>query len=78
MRKQFVKFCDRICFSDQCKQYVCDLLSQCRSSEEVMAILNKEDAQSINEEIDMSAVKCSLARLKKAIKYDQKTVSNFQ
>jgi hypothetical protein len=39
-----------------------------------MAVLNKEDGQSINEEIDLNAVKCSLARLKRAIKYEQKTV----
>lgn len=27
--------------SDQCKRYACDLLDQCRSSEEVIAVLNK-------------------------------------
>ena len=27
--------------SDQCKKYACDLLEQCRSSDEVIAVLNK-------------------------------------
>ena len=27
--------------SNQCKKYACDLLDQCRSSEEVIAVLNK-------------------------------------
>jgi len=27
--------------SEQCKKYSCDLLEQCRSSEEVIAVLNK-------------------------------------
>lgn len=63
--------------SEQCKQYACDLLSQCRSTEEVIAILNKED--NINDEnIDVWATKLSLSRLKRAIKYEQKTVyKNF-
>ncbi|KAL3090206.1 hypothetical protein niasHS_006658 [Heterodera schachtii] len=58
--------------AEQCKQYACDLLSQCRSTEEVMAVLNKED-NFCNEEVDLNAAKCSLARLKLAIKYEQKT-----
>uniref|UniRef100_A0A914M4R2 Transient receptor ion channel domain-containing protein n=1 Tax=Meloidogyne incognita TaxID=6306 RepID=A0A914M4R2_MELIC len=72
---------------EQCKQYAVDLLNQCRSTEEVMAVLNKED-NFCNEEvhldkilisdlkfvqIDLSSAKCSLARLKLAIKYEQKT-----
>lgn len=36
--------------AEQCKQYACDLLSQCRSTEEVMAVLNKED-NFCNEEV---------------------------
>ncbi|ULU00598.1 hypothetical protein L5515_004070 [Caenorhabditis briggsae] len=56
--------------SEQCKQYSCDLLSQCRSSEEVIAILNKENDN--NDNIDLWASKLSLARLKLAIKYEQK------
>uniref|UniRef100_A0A915MHE8 Transient receptor ion channel domain-containing protein n=2 Tax=Meloidogyne TaxID=189290 RepID=A0A915MHE8_MELJA len=59
---------------EQCKQYAVDLLNQCRSTEEVMAVLNKED-NFCNEEIDLSSAKCSLARLKLAIKYEQKTVT---
>lgn len=58
--------------AEQCKQYAVDLLSQCRSTEEVMAVLNKED-NFCNEEVDLNAAKCSLARLKLAIKYEQKT-----
>ena len=27
--------------SDQCKRYACDLLDQCRSNEEVIAVLNR-------------------------------------
>ncbi|CAD5216358.1 unnamed protein product [Bursaphelenchus okinawaensis] len=57
--------------SEQCKQFACDLLSQCRSTEEVIAILNKED-NSADENIDVWASKLSLSRLKLAIKYEQK------
>uniref|UniRef100_A0A8R1HR56 ANK_REP_REGION domain-containing protein n=1 Tax=Caenorhabditis japonica TaxID=281687 RepID=A0A8R1HR56_CAEJA len=57
--------------SEQCKQYSCDLLSQCRSSEEVIAILNK-DGNANDDNIDVWASKLSLSRLKLAIKYEQK------
>ncbi|CCD62573.2 Transient receptor ion channel domain-containing protein [Caenorhabditis elegans] len=57
--------------SEQCKQYSCDLLSQCRSSEEVIAILNK-DGNVNDDNIDVWASKLSLSRLKLAIKYEQK------
>lgn len=64
--------------SEQCKKYACDLLDQCRSSEEVIAVLNRENPSDdedddINEEIDCD--KLTLARLKLAIKYEQKQVS---
>lgn len=62
--------------SEQCKQFACDLLSQCRSTEEVIAVLNKED-NSHDENIDVWASKLSLSRLKLAIKYGQKTVRKF-
>lgn len=62
--------------SEQCKQYSCDLLSQCRSSEEVIAILNK-DGNVNDDNIDVWASKLSLSRLKLAIKYEQKAVSYF-
>lgn len=62
--------------SEQCKQYACDLLSQCRSTEEVIAILNKED-NVYDENIDVWASKLSLSRLKRAIKYEQKMVCLF-
>jgi hypothetical protein len=32
--------------SEQCKKYACDLLDQCRSSEEVIAVLNKSKSSS--------------------------------
>ncbi|CAJ0579097.1 unnamed protein product, partial [Mesorhabditis spiculigera] len=57
--------------SEQCKQFACDLLSQCRSSEEVIAVLNK-DVANHDENIDVWASKLSLSRLKLAIKYQQK------
>uniref|UniRef100_A0A915N0X1 Transient receptor ion channel domain-containing protein n=1 Tax=Meloidogyne javanica TaxID=6303 RepID=A0A915N0X1_MELJA len=70
----FIKSTNIILLPEQCKQYAVDLLDQCRSTEEVMAVLNKED-NFCNEEIDLSSAKCSLARLKLAIKYEQKTVT---
>uniref|UniRef100_A0A1I7WEW8 TRP_2 domain-containing protein n=1 Tax=Heterorhabditis bacteriophora TaxID=37862 RepID=A0A1I7WEW8_HETBA len=57
--------------AEQCKQFACDLLSQCRSSEEVIAVLNK-DCNAHDDNIDVWASKLSLSRLKLAIKYDQK------
>uniref|UniRef100_A0A0M3HHT4 Serine/threonine protein kinase n=1 Tax=Ascaris lumbricoides TaxID=6252 RepID=A0A0M3HHT4_ASCLU len=59
--------------SEQCTQFACDLLEQCRSTEEVIAVLNKEQS-SHDENIDVWASKLSLSRLKLAIKYDQKKV----
>ena len=62
--------------SRQCKDFACDLLSQCRNTEEVIAVLNKDsaDQDSLIME-DLSGSKLSLARLKLAIKYEQKQVS---
>ncbi|CAD6190350.1 unnamed protein product [Caenorhabditis auriculariae] len=57
--------------AEQCKQFACDLLSQCRSSEEVIAVLNK-DGNMNDENVDVWASKLSLSRLKLAIKYEQK------
>lgn len=57
--------------AEQCKQFACDLLSQCRSSEEVIAVLNK-DGNGNDDNIDVWASKLSLSRLKLAIKYEQK------
>jgi hypothetical protein len=57
--------------SEQCKTFSCDLLSQCRSTEEVIAVLNKE---ANDDYADVWASKLSLARLKLAIKYEQKRV----
>ncbi|KAL8573433.1 hypothetical protein ACOMHN_032448 [Nucella lapillus] len=57
--------------SSQCKKYACDLLDQCRSSEEVIAVLNKEnDSDHDDEEGDTD--KLTLSRLKLALKYEQK------
>ncbi|KHJ88175.1 transient receptor ion channel II [Oesophagostomum dentatum] len=57
--------------AEQCKQFACDLMSQCRSSEEVIAVLNK-DCNAHDENVDVWASKLSLSRLKLAIKYEQK------
>ncbi|KAK6045921.1 hypothetical protein COOONC_16575, partial [Cooperia oncophora] len=57
--------------AEQCKQFACDLISQCRSSEEVIAVLNK-DYNTHDENVDVWASKLSLSRLKLAIKYEQK------
>lgn len=59
--------------SNQCKVFACDLLSQCRSSEEVIAVLNKDHA-SHDDAQDIWECKLSLTRLKLAIKYEQKQV----
>ena len=61
--------------SEQCKKYACDLLDQCRSSEEVIAVLNKDtdsDTDDDNDEVDCE--KLTLSRLKLALKYEQKQV----
>lgn len=67
---------------DQCRRYSCDLLDQCRSSEEVIAVLNKEcdpaddDFSGFGPVTDrnMNEDKLTLARLKLALKYEQKQV----
>ncbi|XP_064609759.1 transient-receptor-potential-like protein [Liolophura sinensis] len=62
--------------SDQCKRYACDLLDQCRSSEEVIAVLNKEIESEDDSDYDEDSVdrddKLTLARLKLALKYEQR------
>ncbi|KAH6935615.1 hypothetical protein HPB50_007066 [Hyalomma asiaticum] len=73
--------------SNQCKKYSCELLDLCRSSEEVIAVLNKrtspellddsdEEEEGVTAE-DYSAYQTAprgltLSRLKMALKYDQK------
>ncbi|XP_037787365.1 LOW QUALITY PROTEIN: transient-receptor-potential-like protein [Penaeus monodon] len=59
--------------SEQCKKYTCDLLHQCRSTEEVIAVLNRrseEDSDVSDDEDDPERL--NLSRLKLALKYDQK------
>lgn len=57
----------------QCKRFACDLLDQCRSSEEVIAVLNKDSSSDDDEdEPNSSGEKLTLARLKLALKYEQK------
>ena len=56
--------------SDGCKDYACELLDLCRSTEEIISILNEEDEP-------CPEPSNSLARVKMAIKYDQKRVSNM-
>ncbi|BFZ14644.1 hypothetical protein BsWGS_17682 [Bradybaena similaris] len=60
--------------SGQCKKYACDLLDQCRSSEEVIAVLNKTCEEDVDSEeyCPDEAEKLTLSRLKLAIKYEQK------
>ena len=68
-----------LALSNQCKKCACDLLDQCRSSEEVIAVLNKESDRDSEDsgpdEIDEE--KLTLSRLKLAIKYEQKEVRTF-
>ncbi|CAG5124506.1 unnamed protein product, partial [Candidula unifasciata] len=60
--------------SGQCKKYACDLLDQCRSSEEVIAVLNKTCEEDVDSEdcCPDETEKLTLSRLKLAIKYEQK------
>ncbi len=70
---------------DQCKQYACDLLEQCRSTEEVIDLLNREDGEDGDEEEQHDTQKedeednerVTLDRLKLAIKYNQKQVGSY-
>ncbi|BFZ24110.1 hypothetical protein BsWGS_27149 [Bradybaena similaris] len=61
--------------SEQCKKYACELMEQCRSSDEVIAVLNKTCEEDSEDEEDTSSRdpdKMTLSRLKLAIKYEQK------
>ncbi|XP_033743290.1 transient-receptor-potential-like protein [Pecten maximus] len=61
--------------SEQCKKYACDLIDQCRTSEEVIAVLNKESDEEEADHRQYGLVdnnKLTLARLKLALKYEQK------
>ncbi|XP_076359761.1 transient-receptor-potential-like protein isoform X1 [Tachypleus tridentatus] len=58
--------------SNQCKRYSCDLLDLCRSTEEVIAVLNKKSDSESDDDDDADAEKLTLARLKLALKYEQK------
>ncbi|GAB6026000.1 hypothetical protein CHUAL_011965 [Chamberlinius hualienensis] len=60
--------------SEQCKKYSCDLLDQCRSSEEVIAVLNRRSESDSDDESDWEGddSKLSLARVKLALKFEQK------
>ena len=60
--------------NEQCKKYSCDLLEQCRSTEEVIAVLNKEN-NSDSDDDEVNYDKLTLDRLKLALKYEQKQVS---
>ena len=65
--------------SDRCKKYSCDLLEQCRSTEEVIAVLNKEMFSDSEDEIcDVDYDDLTLGRLKLALKYEQKQVSSCE
>ncbi|XP_013791075.2 transient-receptor-potential-like protein [Limulus polyphemus] len=58
--------------SNQCKRYSCDLLDLCRSTEEVIAVLNKQSNSDDEDDDDEDREKLTLARLKLALKYEQK------
>src|SRR6218665_3758097 len=72
--------------SEQCKRYSCSLLDQCRSSEEVIAVLNRatepriDESPTPDEDDDTSTdtktdkEKLTLDRFKLALKYEQKQV----
>jgi len=63
--------------STQCKRFPCELLDQCRSSEEVIAVLNRKTAPaepSMYDEAPQNE-RLSLDRLKLALKYEQKMAS---
>ncbi|XP_055930837.1 transient-receptor-potential-like protein isoform X2 [Argiope bruennichi] len=59
--------------SNQCKKYSCDLLDLCRSTEEVIAVLNrKNESEYDDDEQNGEEDKLTLSRLKMALKYEQK------
>ncbi|XP_023238515.1 transient-receptor-potential-like protein isoform X1 [Centruroides sculpturatus] len=58
--------------SNQCKKYSCDLLDLCRSTEEVIAVLNKKTDSDSEDENEEDPEKLTLSRLKLALKYEQK------
>ncbi|XP_033631604.1 transient-receptor-potential-like protein [Asterias rubens] len=59
--------------NEQIKTFTVDLLEQCRSSEEVNAVLNKEsDSDDEFPDEDVNSEKLTLARLRLALKYEQK------
>lgn len=61
--------------SENCKDYACDLLNQCRSSDEVIAVLNKSTGDESDYDDDDSEDESKLDRLKLSLKYEQKKVS---
>eukprot|EP00057_Strongylocentrotus_purpuratus_P027857 XP_011682331.1 PREDICTED: transient-receptor-potential-like protein [Strongylocentrotus purpuratus] len=65
-----------VTLSGQAKAYAVDLLEQCRSSEEVIALLDKQSMEDDDDEgygaDEMNSGKLTLSRLKLALKYDQK------
>lgn len=67
--------------SDQCKNYAVELLDLCQSTEEIMAILNEdsEDSDLYVPPYDVETLESlSLARVKLALKYEQKRVTTCQ
>ncbi|XP_076057895.1 transient-receptor-potential-like protein [Oratosquilla oratoria] len=62
--------------SGLCKKYSCDLLHQCRSTEEVIAVLNKRSIEDSDDDddddVNHDPSRLVLSRLKLALKYDQK------
>ncbi|XP_045127636.1 transient-receptor-potential-like protein isoform X4 [Portunus trituberculatus] len=58
--------------SEQCKKYTCELLHQCRSTQEVIAVLNRRSEEDSDNDDDDDPQQLKLSRLKLALKYDQK------
>ena len=56
--------------SDGCKDYAVELLELCRSTDEIIAILNEDEEEG-------AEIGTGLARLKMAIKHDQKRVCDI-
>ncbi|GFS39007.1 transient-receptor-potential-like protein [Trichonephila inaurata madagascariensis] len=62
--------------SNQCKKYSCDLLDLCRSTEEVIAVLNKKTDSGSHQDQDPDQL--TLSRLKLALKYEQKQPTTLE
>ena len=60
--------------SEHCKNYAVELLDLCRSTEEILAMVNENAGEEIEVYDGSDARANSLARVKLALKYEQKRV----